>query len=186
MPYCPNCSAQIESTVSSCWNCNAQFGPNSAWRPTERPAGVFRKSSDSSGVATERAPVVSAIERGALRGVAFCIPAILFVTMMRWGQGGDIGGLVALILGLITACTGMPWNILVFIVWLMVPESMRYPHWLVGNSRDWAFLPVFLLGSVAGSVLNALIVGFFTYLKCRRRERLPPNSASQPTALGGG
>jgi len=44
MPYCPNCSAELDSgSVSSCWNCRASFGPGSTWSPTPMPAERFRQ-----------------------------------------------------------------------------------------------------------------------------------------------
>jgi hypothetical protein len=39
--YCPNCSAELKISEAECWNCEASFGPNSSWAPTDAPSGVF-------------------------------------------------------------------------------------------------------------------------------------------------
>lgn len=45
MPYCPSCSAELDATnVQNCWNCDAQFGPGSAWAPTNVATGKFISS----------------------------------------------------------------------------------------------------------------------------------------------
>ena len=43
MPYCPDCSAALEAEVVKCWNCDALFGPGSAWVPLDSPPGEFRE-----------------------------------------------------------------------------------------------------------------------------------------------
>jgi hypothetical protein len=43
MPFCPNCSAQLESqALSECWNCHATFGAGSAWVPVAVAPSEFR------------------------------------------------------------------------------------------------------------------------------------------------
>jgi hypothetical protein len=39
--FCPNCSAQLRSPETECWNCGALFGEGSAWTPTDRAVGSF-------------------------------------------------------------------------------------------------------------------------------------------------
>lgn len=39
--YCPNCSAELKVSEAECWNCEALFGPNSSWAPTDAPSAVF-------------------------------------------------------------------------------------------------------------------------------------------------
>jgi len=41
--YCPNCSAALKEPELDCWNCGAQFGPQSAWAPTDAPVGPFNE-----------------------------------------------------------------------------------------------------------------------------------------------
>jgi hypothetical protein len=37
MSYCPNCGCELEQAASVCQNCNASFGPGSAWKPVAEP-----------------------------------------------------------------------------------------------------------------------------------------------------
>ena len=43
--FCPNCSAELATDTPACWNCRADFGSESAWRPTDKPLGTFRSFS---------------------------------------------------------------------------------------------------------------------------------------------
>lgn len=38
MGFCPSCSTPIPPDAESCARCGATFGPDSAWKPVERPA----------------------------------------------------------------------------------------------------------------------------------------------------
>lgn len=40
MPYCPNCSNQVSSDQKTCVICGAEFGPQSAWKPSSQPVGT--------------------------------------------------------------------------------------------------------------------------------------------------
>jgi hypothetical protein len=44
MPYCPNCSAELDGQepVADCWNCQADTGAESRLKPVSRAPGVFR------------------------------------------------------------------------------------------------------------------------------------------------
>jgi hypothetical protein len=42
MPYCPNCNAQLRD-LRTCWNCDASFEAESAWKPQAKPLGPVRK-----------------------------------------------------------------------------------------------------------------------------------------------
>jgi len=48
MAYCPNCSFPVEGSAEACPNCDAQFGPDSDWKPTQQPSGP---------IPTEKQPV---------------------------------------------------------------------------------------------------------------------------------
>ena len=94
MLYCPNCSAKLTPAepALACWNCGADFGPASAWRPVDEAPGPFRAFPRNS------PPPVLARSIGPMN--PFAEVALRFV----------IGGFVWMVFGLLAAASAIPYG----------------------------------------------------------------------------
>lgn len=112
------------------------------------------------------------------KGLMFCIPSAIFFAFASYGRGGDLGGAIALILGLIIVLLGLPWNVILVIAWSMLAEVLDYPTWLIpgtmlwiGHTKDvWIFFPGILFMSTPGAFINGLIVGWITAKRESRHD----------------
>jgi len=98
------------------------------------------------------------------------LPSLGFVLFLIHGTGGETGGIIALVLGFITAVMGLPWNFVFTWLWGMLPEALQ-PHWLVGQTTGgWTGFAVFFLASIAGCFLNGALLGWLLERSRKRRE----------------
>lgn len=104
MKYCPNCSADLAPSpqTSSCWNCHAQFGDGSIWKPTDSPSGEFRRFRKSTPLMPREEPdtvprralhpvlkVLIQIFLRALVGYVFCIATLVLVLLSSMSGGSN-------------------------------------------------------------------------------------------------
>lgn len=109
MPYCPNCSAQLDAKEGGelCWNCGADLGPNSNWRAVAVPPGEFRpftapKPKAIGAVDAERQPSPPPQRRPLPRSVAFFLvlhAAVLTYAMLSFVLSGVIAWITFLTIG---------------------------------------------------------------------------------------
>jgi len=106
---------------------------------------------------------------GIVFAVLYWIPAVVFLMFLMVGTGGETGGVIALVLGAVTALMGLPWNLAFTWLWGILPEALQHPRWLIGNAdRGWAGFAIFFLASFAGCFINGLLLG---WLLARSRKR---------------
>jgi hypothetical protein len=92
-------------------------------------------------------------------GVLFCLPSALFWAFMSFGSGGSVGGILALVLGLVATAIGVPWNGILFIAWNLLAQALDYPGWLGYQNSDWFFIFAIILAPTPGAFINGAIVG---------------------------
>ena len=92
----------------------------------------------------------------------FCIPSAIFWAFASYGGGGDLGGTIALVLGLIVVLLGLPWNVILAIAWSTLAQVLDHPTWLGDTKNEWFLFSGIGLMSTPGAFINGLIVGWIT------------------------
>jgi len=92
-------------------------------------------------------------------GLLFCIPSAVFWAFMSIGSGGSVGGILVLVLGLVSTALGVPWNVILFIAWNSLAQTLDYPGWLRYQNIDWFFVFAIILTSTPGAFINGTILG---------------------------
>ena len=100
----------------------------------------------------------------------FCIPSAIFWAFTSYGRGGDVGGIIALVLGLTSVFLGLPWNVVLLIAWGSLAQVLDYPTWLGDTKNEWFFLPGIIFMSTPGAFINGLIVGWITAKRKSRHD----------------
>ena len=116
------------------------------------------------GPSRKRTPVLALLREHwgpiLVTGVLFCAPSGCFWAFLSDDKGGDAGGAVALVLGLISFLLGLPWNIPLAMAWDALAKALDHPAWLGDTRNEWFGLAMILVMSVAGAFINGVIVGW--------------------------
>ena len=111
-------------------------------------------------------------------GLAFSAPGACFWAFSGYGKGGDVGGLIALLLGLVAFVLGLPWNIVLTIAWGILAQELNHPAWLGNTRNEWFYVGAPIVMSAPGAFINGIILGWKTR---RRNQSRPANSKVQAT-----
>jgi hypothetical protein len=98
--------------------------------------------------------------------------------VVGYGKGGDVGGILAFVLGLVAFILGLPWNIVLAIAWGTLAQELNHPAWLGNTRNEWFSVAAPVAMSAPGAFINGVIFG---WRDGRRRSSLPSNSKAQPT-----
>lgn len=137
MSYCPNCSAELQDLQDLqglfCWNCHADLGPNSSWKPVAQPLGKFREFAKlrAEEVGTPHPeknaddhPFLQVLVRLLVGGIVWLISAVVLLFLLlapAVPYGGRVNPIFLVILALLT---------LAIVIWILAPLTR-----LLGRGR---------------------------------------------------